>query len=91
MRRSHAERNGDLQMARLLLDHGYNVNAKTCKMKTPPLHLAAMRGLVDQAGLLIEHGDDVNGKDLFGMTPLMVAQQMRHTEMEIFLRSKGAK
>ncbi len=83
--------NGDLQTARLLLDHGYNVKATTCAMKTPPLHLAAMRGLVDLAGLLIEHGDDVNKKDSFGMTPLMLAQQMRHTEMEIYLRSRGAK
>jgi ankyrin repeat protein len=83
--------NGDLQTAKLLFDHGYKVNEKMCKMKTPPLHLAAMRGLVDMAGLLIEKGDVVNKKDSFGMTPLMLAVQMRHPVMVGFLKSKGAK
>ncbi|OGW33081.1 MAG: hypothetical protein A2X58_03060 [Nitrospirae bacterium GWC2_56_14] len=82
--------NGDLQMARLLLDHGYKVNKEKCSVKTPPLHLAAMRGLIDMAGLMIEKGADVNRKDGFGMTPLMLALQMRRADMERFLRSKGA-
>jgi ankyrin repeat protein len=83
--------NGDLQMAKLLLDHGYKVNKEKCRIKTPPLHLAAMRGLIDMAGLMIEKGADVNRKDAFGMTPLMLALQMRRTDMERFLKSKGAK
>jgi len=83
--------NGALQTAKLLLEHGYKVKGKTCTMKTPPLHLSAMRGLVDMAGLLIENGDDVNRKDSFGMTPLMLAQQMRRADMVGFLKSKGAK
>jgi ankyrin repeat protein len=80
-----------MQMVTLLLDHEYNPNKEKCRMKTPPLHLAAMRGRKDIAGLLIERGADVNRKDPFGMTPLTLARQMRRADMEGFLISKGAK
>ena len=81
----------DTKMVAFLLEHGYNLNQETCQVKTPPLHLAAMRGLVDIVKLMIEHGADINRKDTFGMTPLMLAQQMRRPVMANFLRSQGAK
>ncbi len=81
----------DMKLAAFLLDHGYDSNEETCGVKTPPLHLAAMRGLVDISKLLIERGADVNRKDRSGMTPLMLAQQMGRPVMENFLRAHGAK
>ena len=82
---------GDLATARLLLKYGYQLNTEKCSIKDPPLHYAAMRGMVEVAKLLVENGADVNRKDQFGLTPLALARSMRHPEVAAFLESKGAK
>jgi ankyrin repeat protein len=81
----------NLAIARQLLAKGYTPNKEQCKMKTPPLHFAAMRGLEDMARLLVEAGADVNRKDMFGLTPLALAESMHHPAVAAYLRSKGAR
>lgn len=48
---------GDVEMAKLLLDHGANVHAKGF-MEATPLNKAVERGYLEMAKLLLEHGAD---------------------------------
>ena len=49
---------GQNEIARTLIDHGANVNAKG-ENDVTPLHTAAARGNIDAATLLLEHGADI--------------------------------
>jgi ankyrin repeat protein len=60
---------GRLEIAKLLIERGANVNAKAADGAVP-LHEAARMGHVDVARLLLEHGADVNAKDNKGETPM---------------------
>lgn len=66
-----AAQKGRTDLARLLLDHGANVNIKGGGIEITPLHWAA--GHVEVAKLLITNGADVNAKDKYGATPLHYA------------------
>ncbi len=65
---------GHLEVARLLLERGADVNAKN-KHGFTPLHFAAGIGHTDVAKLLLEHGADVNAKDEHGRTPADIARE----------------
>jgi len=78
-----AERN---DIARTLIDHGADVNAKAENDLTP-LHTATARGNLDSAKLLLEHGADINAVTKDGKTPIAYAQERNHPEMVEFLRS----
>jgi ankyrin repeat protein len=58
--------NGNVDMAKLLIEKGANVNARS----SSPLSHAATKGNVDMVKLLIESGANVNAKDKDGFTPL---------------------
>ena len=77
-----AERN---DIARMLIAHGADVNAKAENNLTP-LHTAAARGNLDSAKLLLEHGADINAVTRDGKTPIAYAQERNHPEMVEFLR-----
>ena len=77
-----AERN---DIARTLIDHGADVNAKAENDLTP-LHTAAARGDLESAKLLLEHGADINATTKDGKTPIAYAQERNHPEMVEFLR-----
>jgi ankyrin repeat protein len=51
---------GHLEIVKLLLEHGADVNAKTAYETA--LHLAAGEGHLEIVKLLLEHGADVNAK-----------------------------
>lgn len=55
--------------ARVLLEHGADVNARDDTHSTP-LHLASYMGNGKAVGLLIQHGADVNAQDERQRTPL---------------------
>ena len=87
---------GKLEIARLLLDHGAQVNAKNHQGEIP-LHLVS-RGEynspddgVQVTELLLEHGTDVNAQDEFEWTPLHSASNNGRHEIVQFLLLRGAK
>jgi uncharacterized protein len=61
-----------VEVARFLIDHGADVNARNLEGVTP-LHQAAYGGSENVAKLLIAKGADVNAIDLKGRTPLHLA------------------
>jgi ankyrin repeat protein len=60
--------------ARLLVQHGADVNALDVD-KSTPLHLASKGGHVEFAQVLIEHGADVNAEGNYKWTPLHLASR----------------
>ena len=82
-----AERN---DIARTLIDHGADVNAKAENDLTP-LHTAAARGNLDSAKLLLDHGADINATTKDGKTPIAYAQERNHPEMVDFLNHKDTR
>lgn len=71
-------------IARTLIEHGADVNAKA-ENDLSPLHTAAARGNMEVAKLLVEHGADVNATTKDGKTPLDYAQEQNQPEMVEFL------
>ncbi len=76
-----------IELARLLIARGANVNAKAASDFTP-LHEAAARGDIEFAKLLMDHGADVHAKSADGKTPLSFAEEHNRTEMVEFLRKQ---
>lgn len=79
---------GHVEVARLLLDSGAQVNMPTDSFESP-LTLAACGGHVDLAMLLIERGANIEEVNDEGYTPLMEAAREGHEEMVALLLSQG--
>ena len=77
---------GQLEIARVLIAHGANVNARAAGDFTP-LHESAASGRIEFAQLLLEHGADVNAKTSDGKTPLDYAREHNRDEMVELLES----
>lgn len=77
-----------LELARLLIARGANVNCRGDEGGTP-LHEAAGSGQIEFAKLLLEHGAAVNAKDDHGKTPITIALEYKKAEMAVFLRERG--
>jgi uncharacterized protein len=73
-------------IARTLIEHGADVNAKAVNDLTA-LHTAAARGNLEAAKLLLDHGADVNATATDGKTPISYAEERNHPEMVEFLKS----
>ena len=67
-------------IARLLIEHGANVNARAAGGHIP-LHEASANGNVELVKLLIESGADVNAKTDDGKTPLDFAIEYKRPEV----------
>jgi hypothetical protein len=80
---------GRTEIARLLIEHGANVNAAMYNGVTPLMN-AASRGYPEIAGLLVEHGANVNLAAKNGGTPLINATINGHTEIARMLIEHGA-
>jgi len=70
-----AAEHGFLDVARLLLEHGADVNA-IGKSGWTPLHVAAVNGRMAIVRLLLEHGADVDVIDNYDQTPSDRARQV---------------
>jgi ankyrin repeat protein len=74
------DRSKDVEICRLLLRHGADVNARNLSGQTP-LHLAVRCHLPDVVDLLLHSNADPNACDDRDVTPLRLAIQERQIEM----------
>ena len=82
---------GDVELAKLLLAHGGDVNAGApSRSGQTPLHEAVNMGQGELVQLLIEHGADVNASTGAGMTPLHNAALRNQLEIARLLINGGA-
>ena len=84
-----ASMDGHVEVARLLLDSGAQVNMPADSFESP-LTLAACGGHVELAMLLLERGANIEEVNDEGYTPLMEASREGHEEMVALLLSQGA-
>jgi ankyrin repeat protein len=82
---------GQTEAARVLLDQGAEVNARsTNAMENMPLHAAAAGHHIEVVKLLIDRGAPVNARQHGGWTPLHSAAQVGDLEMAKALVAAGA-
>jgi ankyrin repeat protein len=86
---------GHEELARLFLDRGADVNARsqndTFAPSNTPLHAAAANRQVDVAALLLERGADINARDGRGFTPLALAANSKSDLLMLMLLERGAR
>jgi len=80
---------GQIEIARLLLAHGADVNSRGEGGFTT-LHEVATNGQVEFAKLLLDNGADVNARGDDGRSPLTIALESKQTGVATFLRDHGA-
>lgn len=54
-----------------------------------PIHIAAVRGSIDELNILYENGADLNAKGEYNYTPLLFATEQGHIEAVKWLLKKG--
>ena len=78
--------------ARLLVDHGADVNAfADNELGVHPLNSAAAAGQHEVATILLEHEADPNASTRGGFTPLDAARENRDEKLAALLRSHGGR
>ncbi len=81
---------GRVEVVRMLIDAGTNLNVQDNIGRTP-LHWAAKNGIVKIARMLIDAGANVNVQDKDGQTPLHWAAMYGRVEIARMLIDAGAK
>lgn len=81
---------GDIAKARLLLDHGADINAIDEEYRSTPLGFAARWGQREMVQLLLQRGADPNLSGASWSTPLAWARKKGHAEIEADLLRSGA-
>ena len=81
---------GALVRARLLLDHGAEIDAIDQEFRSTPLGLAARWGRGEMVNLLLARGADPNAAGAPWATPLTWARRKGHHEIAAVLRRAGA-
>ena len=81
---------GDIRKARLLLDHGADIDAIDDEFRSTPLGIAARWGTRDVVRLLLERGANPNASGAPWATPLAWAVKKSHSDIASDLRAAGA-
>jgi len=81
---------GNIQKARLLIDHGADLNAIDHEFRSTPLGLAARWGQRAMVAFLLERGADPNKSGAQWSTPLAWTRKKGHSNIEADLRQAGA-
>jgi uncharacterized protein len=76
----------NVSVVKLLLDNGFDPNARATRNGYTPLHFAVAANNVDAAKLLLKYGADKRIKCLKGMTPFDLARQSEKTVFISLLR-----
>ena len=74
-----------VEVIKILLDHGANINVQTHTTKQTPLINAAYVGNLEVVKLLVEKGADINIKDMAGETALDAAKINKNNDVVMFL------
>lgn len=77
----YAARDGNLEVARVLITAGAHVEQIEANEITPLL-MAVINGQVEIANFLLDHGANVNVADFYGRTPLFAAVEYRNLDMD---------
>lgn len=87
----HIAQSEDLAKAFLLLAYGADLNALDQEYQSTPLGVAARFGKIEMVKYLISKGADVNRSGASWSTPLAWAKKKGRTEIEILLKTAGAR
>ena len=86
----HMAAEGELAKARLLVEHGADIDAIDEEYRSTPLGLAARRGQRNLVGFLLERGADPNLAGAPWATPLAWARKKGYEDVAKALRDAGA-
>ena len=86
----HMAAEGELRKARLLVDHGGEIDAVDEEYRSTPLGLAARRGQRELVAFLLERGADPNLAGAPWATPLAWARKRGYDDLVSTLRQAGA-
>jgi ankyrin repeat protein len=75
------DNNSNLDLARLLLEHGTNANIRT-KNGWTPLHAAAFQGRFEVSRVLLDYGANPNVENQQGLTPLHLVSAGKYDSQE---------
>jgi len=75
----------NIKVVKLLLDYGFDPNAKATKNGFTPLHNAVAANNVDAARLLLQYGANKNIRALDGLTPLEKARKEEKRDLILLL------
>ncbi|CAN0012279.1 unnamed protein product [Laminaria digitata] len=78
------------ECAKILIDHGADLNKKSAELQLVALHLAARSGNLPTVKLLLKNGCDVDQRNLFYTTPLHLACQNDRVDVVRYLLKAGA-
>ena len=79
---------GDLAKARLLIEHGADINSVDDEYRSTPLGYAARWGHVEMVKLLLDCGADPDKSGASWSTPLAWARKKNQTEVELALENR---
>jgi len=87
----HMAAESEIVKARLLLDHGADIDRVDDEYRSTPLGVAARRGQTAMVQLLLERGADPDAAGAAWATPLTWAEKKRHDGIAEMLRAAVGK